>query len=62
MFPHPDTGTELSAIGEGTGEGGERVGGFVIEGLPEMCYVFDIKATKFICSQNVWIPSICKER
>ncbi|EEY85074.1 hypothetical protein HMPREF0103_1018 [Bacteroides sp. 2_1_33B] len=23
MFPQPDTGTELSAIGEGAGEGGE---------------------------------------
>lgn len=26
MFPQPDTGTELSAIGEGAGEGGEREG------------------------------------
>ncbi|MFG6398526.1 MAG: hypothetical protein K1W07_04095, partial [Parabacteroides distasonis] len=25
-------GTELSAIGEGAGEGGEREGGFVIDG------------------------------
>jgi hypothetical protein len=26
MFPQPDTGAELSAIGEGAGEGGEREG------------------------------------
>jgi hypothetical protein len=32
MFPQPDTGAELSAIGEGAGEGGEREGGFVIDG------------------------------
>jgi hypothetical protein len=32
MFPQPDTGTELSVIGEGAGEGGEREGRFVIEG------------------------------
>ena len=32
LFPQPDTGTELSAIGEGAGEGGEREGRFVIEG------------------------------
>ena len=37
MFPQPDTGAELSAIGEGAGEGGER------EGLSKIIAYFEGK-------------------
>lgn len=38
MLPLPDTGTELSAPGEGAGEGGEREGGFVIDDFDDVAY------------------------